>query len=77
MTSCDKLYSFINVISYSVVVKLKEDELGRAPSSILGISVAFPLIPFPAFRVMEDRIDEILIWVDEEWFWLEITENLI
>lgn len=55
MTSCDKLYIFTNAISHSVVMKLKDKEVWKPPSTMLGISVAFPLIPFPAVRVMEAR----------------------
>lgn len=59
MTSHDKLYMFINVISHSVVVKLKDNEVWKPPGTMRGTSGAFPLIPFPAVRVMEARTDEI------------------
>lgn len=59
MTSCGKLYIFTNVISRTVVMKLKDTKVWKPPSTMFGISVAFPLIPFPAVRVMGARTEEI------------------
>lgn len=51
-------------------MKLKDKEVWKLPSTMLGISVSFSLIPFPAVRVMEARTDGILMCRARGWFWL-------